>query len=100
MADHKGKLEAVMLAKILDEQQRKALVWDVERGAPDRIKRKYSHIKINQIRMIPVDSIQGTVIEIRTIFLSRQTNTLSPCPLLMDHTIAPAAFTQRMILCI
>ena len=37
MADHKGKLEAVMLAKILDEQQRKALVWDVERGAPDRI---------------------------------------------------------------
>lgn len=37
MATHKGKLDAVMLAKILDEEQRKALVWDVERGAPDKI---------------------------------------------------------------
>lgn len=26
-----------MLGKILDEEQRKALVWDVERGAPDKI---------------------------------------------------------------
>lgn len=37
MATHKGKLEAVMFGKILDEEQRKALVWDVERGAPDKI---------------------------------------------------------------
>ncbi len=37
MAVHKGKLEAVMLCKILDENQRKALVWDVERGAPNKI---------------------------------------------------------------
>lgn len=37
MATHKGNLEAVMFGKILDEEQRKALVWDVERGAPDRI---------------------------------------------------------------
>ncbi len=37
MAVHKGKLEAVMLCKILDENQRKALVWDVERGAPNQI---------------------------------------------------------------
>lgn len=36
MATHKGKLEAVMFGKILDEEQRKALVWDVERGAPDK----------------------------------------------------------------
>lgn len=36
MATHKGKLEAVMFGKILDEDQRKALVWDVERGAPDK----------------------------------------------------------------
>lgn len=34
---HKGKLEAVMFGKILDENQRKALVWDVERGAPNEI---------------------------------------------------------------
>ncbi len=37
MATHKGKLEAVMLSKILDENQRKAIVWDVERGAPNKI---------------------------------------------------------------
>lgn len=37
MATHKGKLEAVMFGKILDKNQRKALVWDVERGAPNEI---------------------------------------------------------------
>lgn len=37
MATHKGKLGAVMLSKILDENQRKAIVWDVERGAPNEI---------------------------------------------------------------
>ena len=37
MAARKGKLEAVMLSKILDENQRKAIVWDVERGAPNQI---------------------------------------------------------------
>lgn len=37
MATHKGKLEAVMLSKILDENQRKAIVWDIERGAPNEI---------------------------------------------------------------
>ena len=37
MATHDGKLEAVLTGKILDEEQRKALVWDVERGAPNEI---------------------------------------------------------------
>lgn len=37
MAEHKGKLEAVLFGKILTEEQRKALVWDVERGAPNAI---------------------------------------------------------------
>ena len=37
MATHEGKLEAVMFGKILDENQRKAMVWDVERGAPNEI---------------------------------------------------------------
>lgn len=37
MTVHKGELEAVMFGKILDEGQRKALVWDVERGAPNEI---------------------------------------------------------------
>lgn len=37
MKTHKGKLEAVLFGKILNEDQRKALVWDVERGAPNEI---------------------------------------------------------------
>lgn len=37
ISTHKGKLEGVMFGKVLDEEQRKALVWDVERGAPDKI---------------------------------------------------------------
>lgn len=34
---HNGKLEAVLFGKILNEEQRKAIVWDVERGAPNEI---------------------------------------------------------------
>jgi len=34
---HHGKLSAVMFGKILTEEQKKALVWDVERGAPNEI---------------------------------------------------------------
>lgn len=36
MSTHQGKLEAVMFGKILTEEQKKCLVWDVERGAPDK----------------------------------------------------------------
>ncbi len=32
MKRHGGKLEAVLFGKILDEEQRKAMVWDIERG--------------------------------------------------------------------
>ena len=37
MSTQKGKLNAVMFGKMLDADQRKALVWDVERGAPNKI---------------------------------------------------------------
>ncbi len=37
MSTHGGELEAVMFGKILNESQRKALVWDVERGAPNEL---------------------------------------------------------------
>jgi alpha-L-fucosidase len=37
MALHKGKLEAVLFGKILTPEQKDCLVWDVERGAPDKI---------------------------------------------------------------
>ena len=34
---HDGRLEGVMLGKILDEEQRRCLVWDIERGASNRM---------------------------------------------------------------
>lgn len=34
---HGGKNQAVVFGKILDEDQKDALVWDVERGAPNKI---------------------------------------------------------------
>ena len=37
LSTHGGKLSAVMFGKILNEEQREALVWDVERGAPNEI---------------------------------------------------------------
>ncbi len=37
---HDGKLEAVLFGKILTDEQKECLVWDVERGAPDNIQVK------------------------------------------------------------
>jgi alpha-L-fucosidase len=37
MATHNGKLNAVMTGKILTDEQKKGLVWDVERGAPNEM---------------------------------------------------------------
>ncbi|MGD0384489.1 MAG: alpha-L-fucosidase [Thermoguttaceae bacterium] len=37
MLRHGGNLEAVLNGKILDEQQRKCMVWDIERGQSNRI---------------------------------------------------------------
>jgi len=36
MATHNGKLEAVLFGKVLTDEQKKCMVWDVERGAPDK----------------------------------------------------------------
>ena len=36
-ATHKGKNQAVVFGKILEEEMKDALVWDVERGAPNQI---------------------------------------------------------------
>lgn len=37
MAAHGGDMSAVMFGKILTDEQKEALVWDVERGAPNNI---------------------------------------------------------------
>lgn len=36
-AQHQGKNQSVVFGKILNEEQKEALVWDVERGAPNQI---------------------------------------------------------------
>jgi len=38
---HNGKNQTVIFGKILTEQQKNCLVWDVERGVPDRPQSKY-----------------------------------------------------------
>jgi len=40
MKQHQGKLEAVLFGKILSDQQKECMVWDVERGAPNDIQDK------------------------------------------------------------
>jgi alpha-L-fucosidase len=40
-AEHNGKNQTVIFGKILTEQQKNCLVWDVERGVPDRPQSKY-----------------------------------------------------------
>ena len=37
MTTHNNKLEAVLFGKMLNDEQKKCMVWDVERGAPDTI---------------------------------------------------------------
>jgi alpha-L-fucosidase len=40
MATHGGKQEGVLFGKILSEQQKHAMTWDVERGAPNQIQQQ------------------------------------------------------------
>ncbi|MBL4561626.1 MAG: alpha-L-fucosidase [Labilibaculum sp.] len=40
MKRHDGDLEAVLFGKILTDEQKECMVWDVERGAPDKIQEK------------------------------------------------------------
>lgn len=40
LKENKGKNEAVVFAKVLTDDQKECLVWDVERGVPDEIQEK------------------------------------------------------------
>ncbi len=41
MKFHDGQLDAVLFGKILTEDQKQCMVWDVERGAPDNIQQQH-----------------------------------------------------------
>ena len=71
---------------------------NLQSGIADGIERKHRHVKIQDIRIVAVDNVQCTVIEVGYILLRRHAGPFSPCPLAMNHTVVPAIFTQRMIL--
>jgi len=41
IAENAGSNEAVIMAKVLTEQQKECIIWDIERGIPDRPQEKY-----------------------------------------------------------
>ena len=65
-----------------------------------RIKREYRIIKIDQIRIIFVNSIYGSVINIIAIFFRRLRCPVSPIPLFMNIADIITSYTSRMILSI
>lgn len=40
LKDHDGQMRAVAMGKILNEEQKEGMLWDVERGVPDRVQEK------------------------------------------------------------
>ena len=40
-AHHDGEQQVVVMGKILEDQHKQAMLWDVERGVPDRMQEKY-----------------------------------------------------------
>ncbi len=41
LKDNSNEMRAVLMGKKLNEEQKECLLWDVERGAPDKIQEKY-----------------------------------------------------------
>jgi alpha-L-fucosidase len=95
MQAHGGRLEAVLFGKILDEQQRKALVWDIERGASNRIE-PFAwqtdtcigswHYDINVFNNHRYKSAK-TVVQILADVVSKNGNLLLSVPVRADGTI-------------
>jgi len=95
MKQNKGKLEAVLLGKILTPEQRKCLVWDVERGAPDKIQPEpwqtctcigdwhYNEAVYNQKRYKSAQSVIQSLIDV----VSKNGNMLLSIPVRGDGTI-------------
>jgi len=92
---NKGKNQAVVFGKVLTEEQKKAIVWDVERGIPDRPQAKYWqtctcigdwHYNINVYNQNRYKSAQ-TVIRMLIDIVSKNGNLLLSVPLKGDGSL-------------
>jgi alpha-L-fucosidase len=95
MTTHKGKLEAVLFGKILTDQQKECMVWDVERGAPDKPQAKawqtctcigdwhYNRKVYDENRYKSAASVIRTLVDI----VSKNGNLLLNIPVRGDGTI-------------
>jgi len=92
---HGGKLEAVLNGKILNEQQRKCMVWDIERGQSNRIEPfvwqtdtclgewHYNRAVFNEHRYKSAKTIIHTLADV----VSKNGNLLLSVPVRRDGTI-------------
>lgn len=95
IANHNGQLEAVMFGKILSEEQKQCMVWDVERGAPDQLQAlpwqtctcignwHYDRAVYEQDRYKSAASVIRTLVDI----VSKNGNLLLSVPIRGDGTI-------------
>lgn len=95
MATHNGKLEAVLFGKVLTEEQKECMVWDVERGAPDKGQNEawqtctcigdwhYNRAVYNEDRYKSTKTVIHTLVDI----VSKNGNLLLNIPMRGDGTI-------------
>ena len=89
---HDGKQQVVTMGKILSENQKNALLWDVERGIPDRPQEKYWqtctcigdwHYNINNTNYKSAEQVISMLIDI----VSKNGNLLLSIPVRGNGTI-------------
>ncbi len=89
---HDGKQQVVTMGKILEESHKEALLWDVERGIPDRPQAKYWqtctcigdwHYNINNTNYKSAEQVVSMLIDI----VSKNGNLLLSVPIRGNGTI-------------
>ena len=71
---------------------------DLHARVADVIEGQHRHVEVDQIRLVAVDGIQRTVVEISHKCLCGFCGPMCPVPLLVNLAVAPRAVAQRMVL--